>query len=76
MITIYIRLLDEGTEAFRPTTAKLLSSGNFEVLPTQDYNPKDEKWEFAPGSIVYCEERKLDGENVLIAVRAVTDGNQ
>lgn len=71
MSTIYIRLLDEGTEVFRPTTAEALGQRLFKVLPTPHYNPEDEKWEFVPGSVVECEKRTLDGEEVLVAVRGV-----
>lgn len=70
MTTIYIRLLDEGTEVFRPTSAEPLGQGVFKVLPTLDYDPHEEKWEFTPGSLVECEKRKLEGDEVLVAVKA------
>ena len=73
MTTIYIRLLDEGTEVFRPTSAEPVGSALFKVLPTSNYNPQDEKWEFVPGSLVECEKRKLEGEEVLVAVKAHSD---
>lgn len=73
MATIYIRLLNEGTEVFRPTSAEPLQDGFFKVLPTSDYDPQDEKWEFLPGSLVECVKRKLDGEEVLVAVNAHYD---
>jgi len=43
----------------------------FEVLPTPDYDPEDERWEFVPGTIVECEERIFDGASVLVAVRQI-----
>jgi hypothetical protein len=70
MTTIYIRLLDEGTEVFRPTFAEPAGGALFKVLPTSNYDRQDEKWEFLPGSIVECEIRKLEGEEVLVAVKA------
>jgi hypothetical protein len=70
MTTIYIRLLDEGTKVFRPTSAEPVESALFKVLPTSNYDPQDEKWEFVPGSLVECEKRKLEGEEVLVAVKA------
>jgi hypothetical protein len=73
MTTIYIRLLDEGTEVFRPTSAESLGQGVFKVLPTSNYDPREEKWEFAPGSLVECEKRKLEGDEVLVAVKAHYD---
>ena len=73
MITIYIRLLDEGTEVFRPTLGEPLGQGAFKVLPTPNYDPRDEKWEFTPGSLVVCEKRKLEGEEVLVAMKVHYD---
>ena len=70
---IYIRLLDEGTDVFRPTTAESLASGAFKVMPTPNYDPQGEKWEFVPGSLVECEKRKLEGKEVLVAVKADYD---
>jgi hypothetical protein len=66
---IYIYLLDEGTDVWRPTDAEVLSDGSYRVLPTPDYDPEDEKWQFPPGSRVICEKRKLSEGNVLVAVR-------
>lgn len=68
MTTIYIRLLDEGTEVFRPTQAEILERQVFKVLSTSDYDPEDEHWEFPPGSFVRGVVRKLDGEDVLVAI--------
>lgn len=70
MTTVYIRLLDEGTEVFRPTLAESLGRGKFKVLPTPNYDPEDEIWEFTPGSIVVCAKQKLEGEEVLVAMKA------
>ncbi|MDR1305695.1 MAG: hypothetical protein LBK76_10825 [Verrucomicrobiales bacterium] len=76
MKTLYVRLMDEGTEVFRPTEAELLSDGCFKLLPIEGYDPDDENWEFPPGSIVRAIERKLDGEKALIAVRVDYDGDK
>ncbi len=64
---IYVRLLDEGTEVLRPTFGKPIGNDTFELLPTSDYDPRDEKWEFAPGSIVKCVTRKSGGKNIAVA---------
>lgn len=68
--TIYIRLLDEGTEVFRPTKAYDLGGGVFKVLPSPDYDPEDEKWEFIPGTLVRGEKRQLEHGEVVVAVKA------
>jgi NAD(P)-dependent dehydrogenase (short-subunit alcohol dehydrogenase family) len=63
--TIYIRLLEEGTPCSRPTQAVPLAAGTYRVLPTIDYDPTDEVWEFVPGSTVHCE--SFDGQNIVIS---------
>ena len=72
--TIYIRLLDEGTEVFRPTEAEMLEGDIFKLLPTSDYDPKDEHWEFIPGTVVRGVTQKLEGEDVLLAVSLNCNG--
>lgn len=53
--TIYIRLLEEAITCIRPTQAEVLEDGTYRVLPTPEYDPTDEVWEFVPGSRVHCE---------------------
>ena len=76
MKTIYIRLLDEGTEVLRPTEAEESADGVFKLLPTPDYDPDDEHWEFVPGSVVQSVSRKLDGQDVLVAVSVNYNGGE
>lgn len=76
MRTIYIRLLDEGTDVLRPTEAEELDDGLFKLLPTPEYDPDDELWEFMPGCIVRGVLRKLEGEDVLVAVNVNYDGGE
>ena len=66
---IFIPLLDEGINVWRPTQAERLPDGSFRVLATPDYDPEDEKWEFPPGSCVIAEMRRLSGGEFLTAVR-------
>ena len=75
--TIYIRLLEEATTCLRPTEAVPLADGTYRVLPTTDYDPTDEVWEFAPGSTVHCE--SFDGQSgpYLLAIAEVgVDGSK
>jgi hypothetical protein len=67
--TIYIRLLQEGTEVARPTQAVEIGNGLFQILATPDYHPHDEEWEFLPGSVVRCESRPDSQGAYLLAVR-------
>lgn len=76
MSTIYIRLLEEGTEVLRPTEAEELGDGLFMLLPTPNYNPEDEHWEFGPGSVVRGVFRKVEGDAVLVAVNVNYDGDE
>ncbi len=73
--TIYIRLLDEGTEIFRPTEAEVLEGDNFKLLPKSDCDTEDEHWEFMPGTVVRGATQKLEGEDVLLAVSLNYDGD-
>jgi hypothetical protein len=68
-VIIYIRLLDEGVPVARPTYGEAIEDNIFRVLPTKNYNPDDETWEFPPGTVVRCE-RKIspDGREALLAV--------
>jgi hypothetical protein len=64
---IYVRLLDEGTEVSRPTVARELGAGLYEILPTEQYDPEDEKWEFPPGSVVKAKRIDDDTGTYLLA---------
>jgi hypothetical protein len=66
---IYVRLLGEGTEVFRPTKGVDLGGGVFIVLPTADYDSIDETWEFPPGSRVHCEATESQLGSYLRAVK-------
>ncbi len=68
---IYIQLLNEGTYVTRPTEALALKGGVYKVLPTLNYNVKNETWEFPPGSVVKCEKRNgAQGEYLLAVEKA------
>ena len=62
VVEIYVRLLEEGTNCSRPTQGVVLGNGLLKLLPTANYDPNDERWEFLPGSIVRAKEvRDVDG---------------
>lgn len=65
--TIYIKLLDEGTKVARPTQGLPLQNDLYLVLPTPNYNPDDEHWEFSPGSVVRCIMEKWSSGDILVA---------
>jgi hypothetical protein len=45
-VTIYVKLLKEGTDVIRPTEAVRLSDEYFRLLATPGYDLENEKWEF------------------------------
>lgn len=55
---IYVQLLDEGTEVFRPVDAEKVKENVYKISEFQEYNPVTEVWEFLPGQTVEVEERK------------------
>lgn len=68
---IYVRLVDEAVDVWRPIRAQVLGDGLY-LVPTA---PSDERWEFAPGTRVRCVLRSLGGSSpVLVADRAVDFG--
>jgi len=67
--TVYVRLTDEGNSA-RPTSALDLSNGAYKLLPTPDYNPENEMWEFPPDSVVHVEKKTGINGEYLLAVKA------
>ena len=64
---IYIALLDEGVDAWRPVRAKHVSEDVFLVLE-QPYDRAIETWQFEPGTEVICQPRKLSDGMCLVAV--------
>ena len=68
-VTVFVRLLDEGTDVWRPARADRLPGDSYRLHFPDNYNPEDEKWEFAPGSTVVCELKAEGGQEVLVATR-------
>ena len=66
---VYVRLLDEGTDVWRPVGATLLPDGTFRLQEPDDYDSNAERWEFPPSTKVRCVTRKFtDGGEGLVAV--------
>jgi len=62
--TIYIELLDEGIDVWRPVQSKEQPDGTFK-LP--DHAPDGEKWRFPPASRVRCQRQDLADGPALVA---------
>ncbi len=65
--TVYVRLLNEGTDVYRPTNAVFKEPDIYFLKSPAGYDPEDEHWEFLPGSSVKCVERVLADGCVLVA---------
>jgi hypothetical protein len=64
--TIYVRLLDENVDVWRPVEARPVGENEYVILG-EDPDPEVERWDFRPGQRVVCD---LAG-TVLTAVRLV-----
>jgi hypothetical protein len=68
MSLVYVALLDEGTDVWRPVEATNLGGGLYRIAGAWPYSD-EERWAFPPGSIVRCSERmSQDGRSMLVAV--------
>ena len=72
-VMVYVPLLEEGTPTIRGTQAIPLGGDLYKILSASDYDPKDETWEFLPGSVVRCDvvNSMLDGRKILRAIAKV-----
>jgi hypothetical protein len=66
--TIYMPLLNEGTEVWRPVAAIPLGDGRYRVAGEM---PEDEEWEFLPGDAVIGRARFFGGEQRIVAVEKI-----
>ena len=63
---VYVALLDEGVEVWRPADAEPLGDGLYRLTGPV---PDTEIWRFPLGSVVHCEPRTFeDGNSDLVAV--------
>jgi len=65
MATIYMPLLNEGVDVWRPVEATPLSPDTYRVAGGQ---PEDEEWAFGSGSVVHCAWTTLSSGNVLAVI--------
>lgn len=65
---IYIALLGEGVDVWRPVQAQYLNDNRYRILDQpRDHNI--ESWEFEPGDIVLCEVIESSDGPILAATR-------
>ena len=68
--TIFVRLLDEGIDVWRPAVAVCLGPSTYRIAP-QSYAEDVESWEFSPGDVVECRTLDLSEGRVTAAVARV-----
>ena len=66
--TVYMPLLDEGTDVWRPVEASRLDEGVYIILGVV---PEGERWAFPPGSKVRCQPRRFPGETDRLVAKAL-----
>jgi hypothetical protein len=72
-VQIYVALLNEGTDVWRPVQAVTVEESIYQVAPEQEPD-SDETWEFQPGDFVRCELKTFsDGQDVMTATEIVAD---
>jgi hypothetical protein len=62
--TIYVYLLDEGTDVWAPVDAEHISEDVYRILGGRS---EVENAQFAPGTLVRCRPQTLSGGKVLLA---------
>jgi hypothetical protein len=65
--TIYVKLLDEGVDAWRPVAAEQTGETEYTILGAAP-DPELERWEFRPGDRVQCASVERFEGRVLVAV--------
>lgn len=67
MAIIYVYLTNEGTDVWRPVTARHIEADIFEIV-AENRNAQNETWEFNREQKVRCRERITpEGEKILVA---------
>ena len=73
VVQIYIALLHEGVDVWRPVQAERLS-GNVHRILSQSHDRTIESWPFEPGDLVVCETVESSDGRILAATRKADPG--
>ena len=60
---IYVRLLREKLEIWRPVEAMKLGKNTYKII-SPNPEPKLEKWEYKKGDVVQCEKKIFSDGNI------------
>lgn len=69
---IYVALLDEGVDVWRPVKAEHVEGSVYRIA-SQAYDHEVESWQFEPGDEVICEMIASSEGRILAAMRKVSD---
>ncbi len=67
---IYVALIDEGVDVWRPVKAERIKKSLFRILD-QPYNREIELWQFGPGDLVICELMESSDGPIMAATKKV-----
>jgi hypothetical protein len=68
-VQIYVAVVDDGTEVWRPVQARVVGDDVFELLGVI---PAEESWQFQPGARVRCKTKVFaNGERGQVAYEQV-----
>jgi len=71
LATVFVRLLGEGTDVWRPVEAVRLGETTYRLADSAA--PEDETWIFQPGDIVVVERRRSDDGLIAVALATQLD---
>jgi len=69
MTQIYVPLLDEGTDVWRPASAEHIRDDVYRITSEPS---EDEYWKFSAWQLVRCRQQKLSGGDCLVAYESAT----
>lgn len=72
-VQIYVYLLDEGVDVWRPIQARCVGESQYRIL-SRNVSPEDEHWEFSTGDVVRCVSKAFDDGEALVAVERLAPG--
>jgi hypothetical protein len=76
--TIYVYLLDEGLDVWRPVKAIHIRDKIYKIV-SENPDPEDEKWQFSAGDFVRCESKPLSDteayQDELVVVERIQEGS-
>lgn len=72
MAVIFVRLLDEGVDVWRPVAADVVGDDTFRIVD-QFYDTETERWEFEPEDVVRCEQHPMPDGDILAAIHLASE---